>query len=178
VIFLLQGMIFFLLGQFKFPELLLVLKIPTIQIEGEKNYYFMLRSFVNFVLNVLEYLKVPSLMLLSFFLIDDFITRNLLLIIFLLSASFPWSNRFKLQDPSFYSISIGVFFNIFTLIAIPILWILFKAFLDDSNKTALGIVSLIFVFSLYTVYFPVAIIALILQLILFTRQQNSQINEQ
>jgi hypothetical protein len=161
-----------MLGQLRFPELLLILKIPSIKIEGEKNYYFMLRSFVNFILNVLEVLKVPAMLLFCFFLVDNFLIRNYLIIIFLISASFPWHNRFKFQDPALYSILIGIFLNIFTMITIPLLWGLFSLFLESKEKVNMGLISIIFIFSLYTVYFPVALIALIIELVVFTKKQK------
>lgn len=168
------GAVFILSGQFKLPELLLIMKIPAVKIEGEKNYYFMLRSFIDFILNVLEFLKVPALMLAGLLLFDNYLIRNLLLLLFLLSAGFPWSNGFRFKDPAFYSIMMGIFFNPYTLITVPIIWGLFKYFENDPHKTAIGMVSIVFVFSLYTTYFPIATASLVIQLVLFNNYRKAE----
>jgi len=174
VILALLILLFILLGQLKAPQLLNIIKVPSIKIEGEKSYFFMLHSFVSFVLNVLEYLKIPVMMGIGLLFIDSYLTRNILLSVFLISASFPWDNQFKLKDASFYSIMIGILFNLITLIIIPILWLLLTKLVKEVPRRNLTIVAIILVFSLYTIYFPTIIIALGLQLVYFTNLRKRQ----
>lgn len=163
--------IFALLGQFRFSDILSVLKIPTVKVEDNRNYYFLLRSFINFLLNVLEFLKVPLMMIFCLLIIDSFILKNLLMITFLISACFAVYNKFHFKNPQLYIILFGCCLNFVSIFLIPLLWLILAG--GNKEKITLILAGIIFGCSLYTMYFPTAIFVLLLSGISFYKNPSA-----
>ena len=162
------------LGQFFFPDILKIVDVPVVRVDGEKGYFFVLRSFVSFLLSIAEYIKAPLFAGYLFVFVDNYSINNLLLTIFFISLAFPWHKRFKLTRIAVYALPVGGIMNIYSLSAVVLSW--GGASLLRREKGLRDTVSagVLFIFSLYTNYYPAMFVFLLLQGACFYQNRKSQ----